>query len=243
MRGFITSGVVDEIRAAGGEIYAVTSEPQTLADRAVPAWDLTFDTIGDPHHEIAQTCRDRGWLDLIVNTDPSLLQREAPSLGYMPTHPKGYYQPGILVLTRDARVAYRWRSIPNRSNAGGAAVRPTADHVWQQTQAGLTEAADVSLDERPTMDAPRVIWPLFVAILIANGWFIRGRPFPLMEGGPSHTRRIRRAMRRLAGFVVLWIAAFVVLPVLPVAVALGAWTAWIIPQIRSIHNHFQHVPG
>lgn len=243
MRGFTRSGVVDQIRAAGGEIYAVTSEPQALADRAGPAWELDFETVGDPHHEIAQVCRDRGWLDLIVNSDPSLLQREAPSLGYMPTHPKGYYQPGVLVLTEDARVAYRWRSIPNRANAGGAAVRPTPEHVWQQTQAGLADATDVALDDKPTMDAPRVIWPLFVGILIANGWFIRGRPFPLIEGGPTHTQRIRRALRRLVGFVALWVLAFVFLPALPVAIGLGVWTAWIVPQIIHIHRHFQNVPG
>ncbi len=243
MRGYIDSGVVDEIRAAGGEVYAVTSEPQTLADRAVPGWDLNFATVGDPHQEIAQVCRERGWLDLFVNPDPTFLQRHSQVLDFMPTHPKGYYQPGVLVLTQDGRVAYRWRSIPNRQNAGGAAVRPTAPHVWKAVQTGLGADTDAELDTNPTMDAPRVQWPLFVSVLIANGWFIRGKPFPFIEGGPTHIQRIRRAMLRLIGFILLWIAAFVFLPALPVAIALGLWTAWIVPQIKHVHDHFQNIPA
>ena len=47
------SGVVDAIRAAGGEVYAVTSEPQALAARAEEEWDLSFECVGDPHQEIA----------------------------------------------------------------------------------------------------------------------------------------------------------------------------------------------
>ena len=41
------SGVLDEIRAAGGEVFAVTSEPQTLATEAEEEWDLGFPVVGD----------------------------------------------------------------------------------------------------------------------------------------------------------------------------------------------------
>ena len=43
------SGVVDVIRAAGGEVYAVTSEPQALATLAQEEWGLSFECVGDPH--------------------------------------------------------------------------------------------------------------------------------------------------------------------------------------------------
>jgi len=73
LRGYAKAGVVEKIRAAGGEIYAVTSEPQALATRAQAEWNLGFEAVGDPHHEIAGTCRDRGWLDLFSN----------PKLGFL----------------------------------------------------------------------------------------------------------------------------------------------------------------
>jgi len=63
----VNAGVAGKVRTAGGEIYAISSEPQSLADRACASWSLDFEAIGDPHHEIAGVCRERGWLDLIVN--------------------------------------------------------------------------------------------------------------------------------------------------------------------------------
>ena len=44
----MNKGVVEKIRAAGGEVYAITSEPQHLADQAHEHWELNFENIGDP---------------------------------------------------------------------------------------------------------------------------------------------------------------------------------------------------
>ena len=60
----MSSGVVDAIRAAGGAVYAVTSEPQSLAARAQEEWGLSFECVGDPHQEIAGAARHQGMLDL-----------------------------------------------------------------------------------------------------------------------------------------------------------------------------------
>jgi hypothetical protein len=46
---------------------------------------------------------------------------------------------------------------------------------------------------------------------------------------------------RLLGFVGLWVAAFLWLPALPVAVALGAWAAYITPKVRWVGQQFQNV--
>jgi len=42
-------GVVEKIRAAGGEVYAITSEPLHLADQAHEHWELEFANVGGPH--------------------------------------------------------------------------------------------------------------------------------------------------------------------------------------------------
>jgi hypothetical protein len=101
-------GVVEKIRAAGGEVYAITSEPQHLADQAHEHWDLDFENVGDPHQEISRTCSERGWLTLYANRgDLEFLQRGAD---WEVEHPKGYFQPGVLALTNAGRVKARSRA-------------------------------------------------------------------------------------------------------------------------------------
>jgi hypothetical protein len=241
LRSYATS-IINQIRAAGGEVYGVTSEPQRLADRAQVDWELGFECVGDPHQEISETARDRGWLEIFVQTRLDFLKRSSP--GFDPTHPKGYFQPGVLVLSREGRVLYRWRSVPSHQNLGGAVVRPTAEHVWSSVQAALAEVpegADVGYDADPHMDSPNAPWPLFVSLLIANGWFLRPLAFAQTKNGPTPTQRIKIAGIRLGIFAALWIAAFALLPTLPVAVVLVAWTAWIIPKIRWLNLEFQNL--
>jgi peroxiredoxin len=235
------AGVVDEIRAAGGEIYAITSEPQRLADDARESWQLTFETLGDPHHEIVDACRERGWLDIIINEKLGLHER---GMGSAPrySHPKGYFQPGVLAIDANARVLYRWRGVPTRKNIGGAIQRPTADHVFECITTARGSDADAELDPNPVLDSRAAPWPLFVALLIANGWFIRPRPFPYVEGGPSAPKRIVRVMIRLALFIGAWACAFAWLPSLWVGAALAAWLLWITPGVRFINEQFQNVP-
>ncbi len=225
------------IRAAGGELYAISSEPQALADRAGEDWRLDFETIGDPHHEIADACRDRGWLDLFVNERLEFLQASAARGGFMPTHPKGYFQPGVLALRRDGRVLYRWRGVPTHQNMGGATERPTPAHVWKHLDAALAredDPGDAALDANPELDVRGVPWPIFSSLLIANGWFLNARGFR----GPKH---ILQAGVRLLAFVAAWIAAFTWLPTLPVAAVLAGWIVYITPKFRWVGRQFQHV--
>jgi len=139
--------VVDAIRAAGGEVYAVTSETQALAFRAQQNWELTFECVGDPYQEIADAARQQGMLDLRTSEVGEFITRDT---SWGATHPKGFYQPSVLALNFD-RLLYRWQSVPSRENMGGAGGRPEEDYVWQQIQASLAEssAADAVLDETP----------------------------------------------------------------------------------------------
>ncbi len=231
-------GVADKVRAAGGEIYAISSEPQVLAGRAATDWCLDFETVGDPHHEISGTCRERGWVDLFVNERLGFLQASAGAAGdLVPVHPKGFFQPGVLAVNGDGRVLYRWRCVPTHKNVGGATERPTAEHVWARIARALESgatAADAPLDADPPVDSPGIPWPVFASLLVANGWFVNARGF-------KSTGHLARAGIRLLAFAGAWVLAFAWLPTLPVAAALAAWAVYITPKVRWVSREFQDV--
>jgi len=243
LRGYQRKGVVQAIREAGGEIFGITSEPQTLATEAGESWELDFPLIGDPHHEIADQCRERGWLDLHVNAHTDRHRMLARGRD-RPSHPKGYFQPGVLALTSVHRILYRWRSVPTRHNNGGASERPTPDHVWGLLEKALVnaDASDAELDTPPKVDMKGTPWPLFVLLLLANGNFWRPKGFGLKRAGPDDVMpRARRALLKLGLFVAGWIAAFAMLPAGWVAVALLAYLAVAAPGILEMHRAFQSV--
>jgi hypothetical protein len=241
LRGYAKSGVVDAIREAGGELYAITSEPQSLARNAQDDWETGLEHVGDPHQEIASACRERGWLSLFTNDWGPDFIGSGPA---WVSHPKGYFQPGVLALRREGRVLYRWRCRPNRQNVGGAIARPTPSHVWGRIQASLREPADapdVAPDSDPVLDSPPVPWPVFVALLFANGWFLRPIPFDQRSGRDTVPQRQRKALLRIPLFVAAWIAAGLLLPIWVVVVAFAVWLAKVVPGIRLVNARFQNV--
>lgn len=229
------AGVVEKIRAAGGEVYAVTSEPQYLADQAHEHWGLDFENIGDPHQEIPRVCSERGWLTLFANRgDLGFLQRGA---NWKVEHPKGFFQPGVLVLTNEQRVLYRWRSVPSDKNLSGTAARPTAGHVWAQLKKSLDAgdaAGDAAHDDNPEIDRappPRIV---FFAALIANGWFLRAKSFVYSPGVGSVPARFKAAFSRWLLFFLFWMLAIVFLSPLLVAAAFVGWVVWIQHDLRRV---------
>ncbi|MGH0028903.1 MAG: hypothetical protein ACQGVC_03865 [Myxococcota bacterium] len=236
--------MTEAMRAAGGQIYAITSEPQALAGNAQEDWETGLEHVGDPHQEIAGEVARRGWLSLFTNHFPDTsLDRPASWV----SHPGGYFQPGVLVLSREGRVLYRWRCRPDRRNVGGAVARPLPGHVWERVQAALAEPAgapDVPHDDDPRVDSPPVPWPLFVTLLLANGWFLRPAYFDQRPGADTVPRRQRNALLRIPPFVALWVAAAWWLPLWAVAGLFAGWVAWIVPGIRQVNASFQNVaPG
>ena len=72
-------------------------------------------------------------------------------------HPKGFFQPGVLALTREGRVLYRWRSVPSAANLNGTVARPTPTHAWMHIERALEAGEDVgdaSHDDDPIIDQP-----------------------------------------------------------------------------------------
>lgn len=209
-------------------------------------WEFDFEAVGDPHHEIADACRDRGLLDLYVNTKVDLFEERKDSIF---RHPKGYFQPGVLALDSNGRILYRWRGVPSRKNMGGATERPTPTHVFEHVSQALDSAAsgvklpDAELDTNPKLDSRGIPWPIFVSLLVANGWFIKPETFTYKSGGPSAIKRVKRAAIRIPFFLGAWIVALIFLPTLWVGLALAGYTAWLTPRVLRINQQFQNVPG
>jgi len=237
LRSYVETGVVDKIRAAGGEVFAITSEPQHLADQANAHWELNFDNIGDPHQEIPRVCDERGWLTLYASKgDTTFLQRGAD---WTVEHPKGFFQPGVLALDNGQRILYRWRSIPSDKNLNGTVARPTPEHVWRRVEEALGPGgpiSDAALDENPEIDAPPPPRWLFIAALVANAWFLGVKSFVYSPGAESTPKRFAKAFRRWPFFIALWIVAFVFLPTIWVGVAAVGWAAWIARDISTTLN-------
>jgi hypothetical protein len=214
-------------------VYAITSEPQSLADQAHEHWELSFDNIGDPHHEIPRVCDQRGWLTLYTNQgDQTFLQRGAD---WKVEHPKGFFQPGVLVLSSTSRVLYRWRSVPSEENLNGTVARPTPGYVWSCVEQALAAdlVVDALLDENPEIDAsPPPRW-IFMAALIANGWFFGLKSFVYSPGVAPPPQRFAKAFKRWPVFIALWVVAFVALPGTLVSALAIAWVLWIGRDIRS----------
>ena len=215
-------------------MYAVSSEPQRLAEQAHEHWQLSFENVGDPHQEISKTCSERGWLTLYANRGSlDFLQNGA---NWVIEHPKGFFQPGVLALTKEHRVLYRWRSVPSSANLNGTAMRPTPAHVWENTEQALAaggSSGDAIHDNNPLVDQrppPKII---FFAAIIANGWFIKLRSFMYSPGMGSIPARFKTTISRWVPFVLFWIVALLALPLGWVGVSFALWSAWITIKLKK----------
>jgi hypothetical protein len=237
LRSYKKSGVLDEIRKAGGEVFAITSEPQSLATEAQDDWEFGFPCIGDPHHEIREVLSEQGWIDVFYNEDYGHLRHRAWA-----SHPKGYYQPAVIALTRDEQVLYRWRCVPKFSNMAGAGGRPEARYTWDKMQAGRTGSADAPPDRDPLLGSKEISWPYFLLIMLAHGWFLRPKVFPLGREEDSRSAKANKMMGRVFGFAAVWAAAFVLLPATWSIAAAAAWLIAMTPGVIEIHRQVQNEP-
>ena len=231
------SGVLGEIRAAGGEVFAITSEPQTLATEAEEEWEIQYPAIGDPHHEIREACKEKGWLDVFYNENYGHLRNRSWA-----SHPKGYYQPAVLAVHKSGRVLYRWRDVPKYSTMSGAGARPEAAYTWEKIQAAMHSAEDAAPDRNPVLGAENISWFRFLLILSAHGWFLRPKAFPLGRKGDPERVSPRAMLKRVYGFLALWLALLLVLPIAWFGAAVALWLALLTPGIIEIHRQFQNEP-
>ncbi len=229
--------MVEEIRATGGEVFGITSEPHSLASEAEDAWDISIPVIGDPHHEIREDLKARGWLEIFYNEDYGHLRERSWA-----SHPKGYFQPAIIAIDENARVLYRWRLVPKLSNIAGAGARPESRYTWDRIRAAMSSTGDADLDVDPTLTEKDPPWLLSLLILTANGWFIRPRALPLARDGSGGFVGVPVAIRRAYVFVAAWIVALLLFPAQWVAVAALVWAIVVTPGVIEIHRQFQNEP-
>ena len=170
---------------------------------AEEAWELPFPIIGDPHHEIRQQCKERGWLDVFHNEDYGHLRARVWA-----SHPKGYYQPAVLTLHKTGQVLYRWRCVPKFSNMSGAGARPEAIYTWDKIKDGLQQTNDAAIDQNPVMGAKDLSWFRFLLIMTAHGWFIRPKAFPLKRDGDKERVSPAAMMPRVYAFIAFWAVLF-----------------------------------
>ena len=229
--------MVDQIREAGGEVFGITSEPQALAVEAEEAWNLNFPIVGDPHHEIRKVCAERDWLDLFYNENAGHLRNRKWT-----SHPKGYYQPGVLAIHKTGRVLYRWRCVPKFSNMAGAGSRPEAIYTLEEIKNNFESAKDAPMDKNPKLPYEPQSWPRFLLGMTAHGWFLRPKVFPLMREGDKPSANPEKMMRRVWGFLAMWGVLLAVLPTSWVGIAAAVWFAVLTPGIIEIHKQFQNEP-
>lgn len=229
--------MVEEIRAAGGEVYGVTSEPQSLAGEAETAWDMTIPVVGDPHLDIREDLKARGVLDIFYNPDAGHLRERSWT-----SHPNGYYQPAVVALSKTGQVLYRWRCVPRYSNMSGAGGRPEARYTWDLMQKNGQTSVDAPPDKAPEMGAGTLSWFRFLVILTAHGWFLRPRAFPLLRDGAKAKVTPADAMRRAYLFMGAWILALLLLPLGWVFAAFVIWLVLLTPGLVEIHRQFQNEP-
>lgn len=229
--------MVEEIRAAGGEIFGITSEPHSLASEAEDAWEISIPVIGDPHHEIREDLKARGWLEVFYNEDYGHLRERSWA-----SHPKGYFQPAIIAIDENARVLYRWRSVPKLSNIAGAGARPESRYTWDRIRAAMSSTGDADLDVVPIFTEKDPPWLLSLFIHLANGWFIRPRALSLARDGSGGFAGVPAAIRRAYIFLAAWIVALLLFPAQWVAVAALVWVIVVTPGVIEIHRQFQNEP-
>jgi hypothetical protein len=141
---------------------------------------MSVPVVGDPHHEVREDLKARGWLEVFYNEDAGHLRERDWA-----NHPNGYFQPAVIAIHNSGQVLYRWRCVPKFSNMSGAGGRPEARYTWDQLQDALSSSAgsseqepsrqDAELDQEPVMGAGDLSWFKFLVILTAHGWFLRPR--------------------------------------------------------------------
>ena len=158
------------------------------------------------------------------------------------SHPKGYYQPGVLAVHRTGRVLYRWRCVPKYSNMAGAGSRPEAVYTLEEIRNNLEKAEDAPIDKNPKLPYEAQSWPRFLLGMTAHGWFLRPKVFPLMREGDTPSADPEKMMRRVWGFLAMWGVLLALLPTSWVGIAAALWVAILTPGIIEIHRQFQNEP-
>lgn len=160
----------------------------------------------------------------------------------------GTYQPAVVVLDADFQLLFSWSSVPNASNIGGAIGRPRAGEVWKAVSTSL--GGDMSLVHqvppstlKAGLSVPVPLFkPLFFALLMANGNFLKPKFFVFDESGKGDISKMMKTAVIKLGVTVVPVAcllAKVPQSRAPIAVALATWLAYLRVQYGHMVPEFK----
>eukprot|EP01062_Namystynia_karyoxenos_P067595 TRINITY_DN61592_c0_g1_i1.p3 TRINITY_DN61592_c0_g1~~TRINITY_DN61592_c0_g1_i1.p3 ORF type:complete len:168 (+),score=45.82 TRINITY_DN61592_c0_g1_i1:257-760(+) len=128
------------MRAAGVDLYGLTSEPQEVVDATAKEWELDFPLIGRLTNELPRHLASTGVVPVVV-TMPDEVHH--PKLGDRKRYPHGAVQPALFFVRHsDRAVVFRWAIQPATMNMGGAKDRPQVPAVWQAVRSALDAPAE-----------------------------------------------------------------------------------------------------
>jgi peroxiredoxin len=129
-----------DLRAAGGEMIAVTAQSLAGAEAAKTDWALNYDAVSDPSLALANR------FDMAITP-----KAQTPLAGVEGEYPNGMSQPGVVILDKTGKELVRWAINPSEMNGGGALDRPLPHVLWAALQSALNGDGPVSL-EGPRLD-------------------------------------------------------------------------------------------
>jgi thiol-disulfide isomerase/thioredoxin len=128
---------VAQVRAAGGELFAITSHGPDAAAAAHEQWGLTYEAHSEPTNSLAQRFG--------VSITP---KAATPLAGDPAEYPAGMAQPAVIALDGAGNVLFRWAIIPSEMNIGGASDRPLPADIWRVIAAKLAGRDEPLTGER-----------------------------------------------------------------------------------------------
>lgn len=123
----------------------------------------------------------------------------------------------------------------------GAGARPEARYTWEKIKSRLNKEKNAPYDRAPILGAKDLSWSHFLVILLAHGWFLRPRAFPLAREGDPKRVSPKKMMQRVYFFLSAWLTALLFFPVKGVLGAFILWSVIVTPGLIEIHRQFQNV--
>jgi hypothetical protein len=124
------------------EVYAITAQPQNLAEQMMRDLNLRFTCFSDPTHVLRNYLAEQDLITIRVSGGEN-----ATDSNFYQVHPKiknykhGVAQPGVLCVKRDRTVLYSWAIDPSSMNLGGASDRPVPADIWAVVQLKMAGTA------------------------------------------------------------------------------------------------------
>lgn len=140
--------MIDEIKAAGGQVLVFTCESQYYADYAHKKWEITKDVrfTGDPAVSLARYLKGSSLLDVFISVPDEVHEPWTARHPYMCTYTNGCAQPAYLIISKEREVWFTYTTVPDMTNAGGATKRPYLSDIWgeiKRAKLGTGEGANV----------------------------------------------------------------------------------------------------